>query len=344
MRNITFLLSLLLILSLVGCNSTVRPTNQFGTSVSNAVNSEQELSFADDESTEISDESIESTDESDESVPEESELVFVGDPIPVLVGHSVGPTSDEYHISKLNEVDSDTTLQRYVDETRVGETKTFNFFGVEFTMPYFQNEYSTRRKQMGIEYGNGNYQVLCDEETGKILEFHLNQTEFEKYMHPKTEIVDGDTAKNLCLEYMDILFPGENMDDYIIDIMPWMNDAYIVSFDCYANSFRIKCIEFYVDKYGNPYRMYHYDCVPDNIPELTLDDYLYGAVARIEAYYADKPGVVDIVKYRISSTSQALYHREYNAVGMVYIVSFTVVYSDGNEESEANYFAYLCDQ
>ncbi len=337
MRNITFLLSLLLILSLVGCNSTVRPTNQFGTSVSSAVNSEQDISFTDDES-------IESTDESDESVPEESELVFVGDPIPVLVGHSVGPTSDEYHISKLNEIDSDTTLQRYVDETRVGETKTFNFFGVEFTMPYFQNEYSTRSKYMGIEYGNGNYQVTCDEETGKILKFHLKRTELEKYMNPKTEIVDSDTIKNLCLEYIDILFPSENMDGYTSDIMPWMNDAYIISFDCYANSFKIKSIQFYVDKYGNPYRMYHHDCVPDNIPELTLDDYLYGAVDRIEEYYADKPGVVDIVNYQISDTNQALYHREYNAVGMVYIVSFTVVYSDGSEERMDNYFAYLCDQ
>ena len=337
MKKIAALLAFILTFSLSGCISTSNAQNKFDTSVSNAVNSEQDISFTDDES-------IESPDESDESVPEESELVFVGDPIPVLVGQSIDKTISEYHISKLNEFHSSTDLQRYVDEARKGETKTFNFFGVEFTMPYFQNEYSTRRKQMGIEYGNGNYQVLCDEETGKILEFHLNQTEFEKYMHPKTEIVDGDTAKNLCLEYMDILFPGENIDDYIIDIMPWMNDKYIVTFDCYANSFRIKCIEFYVDKYGNPYRMYHYDCVPDNIPELTLDDYLYGAVARIEEYYADKPDVVDIVNYLIADTHRALYIREYNAVGMVYIVSFTVVYSDGSEEEVDNYFAYLCDQ
>lgn len=339
MRKTTVLLSLLLILSLVGCNSTVSPQNQFGTSVSNDVNSEQELSFTDDESTVFSDESIESTDESDESVPEESELVFEGDPVPVLIGHTSQP-SKRHNISELIEFDNSNYIRNIFDDTRTGETRTFNFYGVEFTMTYYANEYASRRSQMGIKYGNTVY-VLCDETNGNVLSYWFPTKELDKYMNTKTELIDSDQAVELCYEYAKTLAPNEDLSKFKVNVSE-IGGFFAIIFQYYEDECRTKEITFHLDEFGNPFSAEINTREPETYPELTLNDYLYGAIARIEEYYANKSDVVNVKDYKISTkANRTAYLWEHESVAYIYYVSYRVVYSDGTEEYTSNSFAYL---
>lgn len=342
MKKVAILLSFLLILSLVGCNSIVEPQNQFNSSVSNAVNSEQELSFTDDESTVFSNESIESTDESDESVAEESELVFEGDPVPVLIGNTLYP-SKMHNISELIEFDNSNYIRNIFDDTRTGETRTFNFYGVEFTMTYFAQEYASRRSQMGIEYNSDGY-VVCDETTGDILSYAFLINELDQFMILKTEQIDFEKAIELCHEYSNILAPNEDLSQFEVNVTS-IGGFIEVIFTHYVGVFQTKTILFYLDECGNPFSAEVDTREPETYPELTLNDYLYGAITRIEDYYANKSDVVAVKDYKISTeANRTAYLWEHESVAFIYYVSYSVVYSDGTIERLSTSFAYLCDQ
>lgn len=286
--------------------------------------------------------------ENSSELPEYSESsapVLAKDPIHVYIGNGY-KHSKRYDISDMEEYVLGPGLLKE-DETKFDETKTFNLFGVDFTVKYRWNEYRYERSTGCAVYNNTDDEpfciIKCDEKTGEVVSFVFSADKLDKVMVLKTEPVNEETAHALCDEYAQRVFPGEDPDKYISDFSSLDSGRFEAYYYYIENGFITRTIIFELDEFGNPLSGNLYICEPEKFPEYTIDDYFNVAIARIEKFYSDKPDVAAIKDYCIPKyDKKAQYLWDKDTLLLTLGVVFTIEYTDGTEEKVHNYFSYFC--
>lgn len=296
----------------------------YGCRASNA-NSLDEISSENQPNISAVDESL--NENSDESVSENQPVVLIGSRYSEGIG--------EY--CEVNE-----EMKTY--KTSKDENININVLGMNINAKY---QHSTKLIYVKLPFSlyttEKNQMFIIDTNYDELIGFNIY--DYSEGYNVKTEEVDIETAKSICIDFLENYI---ELEEYVFtneskNIIGTNNFRFQFDLAKYINGIRVHSMFIITDQCGNIYSfrmgsVHAWENV--NIPNLEDSVYIEGAKKRIEEFYSEKDNIKEIKDYEVTRKSLA-YLEEQASDAIDYCVDYTVVYKDGTERRTGNQFFYL---
>lgn len=250
---------------------------------------------------------------------------------------------------------------RWTDEEKAGTSVT-EFFGIKFDLTYDVsmrkpselNEVDIYSSPQGEPYTT----VHINRKTGNCELFSFPHI-FYLYDHPeslddyytnyfKTEKIQYDEVELHIKAFCEKYLPHINFDEltlhfsYDIEPSPGNYDYTIYNryYRKYSNGVAIQDIVFEIDWYGNVVRYRSAEYVDIELPNITDEQFIAMAKARIDEYYTRFDYVTEMKDFIIEE-KLGIYYEELDSFAVRFKLLFTVCYDDGTEFQHANDFIYF---
>ena len=275
-------------------------------------------------------------------------------------GYTPTAPGKQDYIAEINDAPS-PGFSHLIDEDKIG-TEINEFFDIKFNFKYD----ATMRKACELNtvdiYSSSQDEpyasIHINRETGYCETLSLPHI-FDLNDHPeslndyytnyfKTEKIKYDEVelhiKAFCEKYLPHIKFDELTLYYSYDHEPSPGNYDYKIYSRYyqknSNGVVIQKIAFEIDWYGNMvwYRNVEYADV--ELPNITDEQFIAMAKARIDEYYTRFDYVAEITDYIIEE-KRACFYEENNSFAVIFKLLFTVHYNDGTEFQHANDFIYF---
>ena len=275
-------------------------------------------------------------------------------------GYTPTAPGKQDYIAEINDAPLDYASQ-WIDEEKIG-TEITEFYDIKMTLAY---SYSIRKPN---EFGKVDaYSSLPGEplagidinrETGycetlilphifdlndhpeSLNDYYTNYFKTEKIKYDEVEL----HIKAFCEKYLPHIKFDELSLHYSYDYEPspgtYDYKLYKRIYRKYSNGVTTQNIIFEIDWFGNVVWYRNSECVDTELPNITDEQFIAMAKARIDEYYTRFDYVTEITDYIIEE-KRACFYEENNSFAVIFKLLFTVHYNDGTEFQHANDFIYF---
>jgi len=279
-------------------------------------------------------------DKSSDGIFEESQNI-ANLPTLLIGDYFRGSATKEDNIESIMEFDFPDSNTYFYDQELIDTTISGTYFGIAFDNAIYQNSLLYDSGESTIDYYyNDSGTVGFDRKNGKpcyIAPEYSTKSENDKYLSEEELL---KIAERLILEntLYDI-----NWNDYHLAIsQDKINEHYFV-FRKYVDEITVSTYIITLHKNNGQLKFFR-DILQRDIPEMpdySLEEYLESAKFKIEDYYSSNnfDFVNAVTDFKIHSASYMYYNGTQHAIKL--IVSYTVVYSDGETVPKSNYFFHF---